>query len=49
MFKFENYLVEFCVGLELSKRNNFIITYSTLDSKTKLLVLSPYTIYKLIE
>jgi hypothetical protein len=41
MFKFENYLVEFCIGLELSFRNNFIITYSTLDSKTKLIVL-PY-------
>jgi hypothetical protein len=39
MFKFENYLVEFCIGLELSYRNKFLITYSTLDSTTKLIVL----------
>jgi hypothetical protein len=48
MFKFENYLVEFCIGLELSFRNNFIITYSTLDSTTKLIILSPETVNKLL-
>ena len=45
MFKFENYLVEFCIGLELSFRDNFIITYSTLDSTSKLIILS-YDIIK---
>ena len=45
IFKFENYLIEFCIGLELSYRNNFIITYSTLDSTTKLIVIS-YDIIK---
>jgi hypothetical protein len=48
MFKFENYLIEFCIGFELSVRNNFIITYSTLDKKTKLAVFSPQTIEKLL-
>lgn len=38
-FNFENYLVEFCVGMT-TRNNSFIITYSTLDSSTKLCVLS---------
>ena len=38
-FNFENYLVEFCIGMT-SRNNNFIVTYSTLDSSTKLCVLS---------
>lgn len=48
MFKFENYLVEFCIGFELSYRNDFIITYSTLDSTSKLIMVSSDTIYTLI-
>ena len=40
-FKFENYIVEFCIGMTLDKKtNNFIITYSTLDKTTNLIVLS---------
>ena len=38
-FNFENYLVEFCVGMT-TRNNNFIVTYSTLDCSTKLCVLS---------
>ena len=39
-FKFENYMVEFCIGMTLNKKtNNFIITYSTLDKTTNLMVL----------
>ena len=38
-FNFENTLVEFCIGIT-TRNNNFIITYSTLDSSTKLCVLS---------
>jgi hypothetical protein len=39
IFNFENYLVEFCIGMT-TRNNNFIITYSTLDSTSKLCVLS---------
>jgi hypothetical protein len=38
-FNFGNKLVEFCIGMT-TRNNNFIITYSTLDSSTKLGVLS---------
>ena len=38
-FNFENIVVEYCVGLALNEDNNFIITYSTLDKTTKLIVL----------
>jgi hypothetical protein len=47
-FKFENKLVEFCIGMELTYRNNFVITYSTLDSTSKLIVFSPEYINSLI-
>lgn len=47
-FNFENKLIEFCIGLELSHRNRFIITYSSLDSSTKLIVLSPEFVDSLI-
>ena len=47
-FNFGNNLVEFCVGMELSYTNNFIITYSTLDSTTNLVVFSPCYINSLI-
>lgn len=38
-FTFENYLIEFCIGMTI-RNNNFIITYSTLDCTCKLCVLS---------
>lgn len=38
-YNFESYLIEFCIGLT-TRNNNFIITYSTLDSSCKLCVLS---------
>lgn len=47
-FKFENYLVEFCIGFELSYNNNFIITYSTLDRTSNMIVLNPEFIKRLI-
>jgi len=48
MFKFENYIVEFCIGMELTYKNNFVITYSTLDSTTKLCVIFVKSIEKLL-
>jgi hypothetical protein len=48
-FNFENSVVEFCIGFELSHKNKFIITYSTLDSTTKLAVFSPEYINSLID
>jgi hypothetical protein len=47
-FNFENNLVEFCVGFELTHNDNFAITYSTLDSFSKLVVFSPNYINSLI-
>ena len=47
-FNFENNLVEFCVGFELTYNDNFAITYSTLDSFSKLVVFSPNYINSLI-
>lgn len=47
-FNFENKIVEFCVGMELTYNNNFVITYSTLDCSSKLLVLSPDYVNSLI-
>ena len=46
-FNFENCMVEFCIGMEISN-NNFIISYSTLDSTTKLAVFSPNYVNSLI-
>ena len=48
MFKFQNYIVEFCVGMELTYKNNFVVTYSTLDSTTNLCVILVKTIEKLL-
>lgn len=40
-FNFENYLVEYCIGMTVNADNNeFIISYSTLDSTTKLIKFS---------
>lgn len=40
-FNFENYLVEYCIGMTVNSDNNdFIISYSTLDSTTKLIKFS---------
>ena len=47
-FKFENNLVEFCIGFEITDKNHFLITYSTLDSNSKLLVFSPEYVNSLI-
>lgn len=47
-FNFENSLVEFCLGMELTFNNNFVITYSKLDSYSKLVVFSPNYINSLI-
>ena len=47
-FKFENTLVEFCIGMEITYDNNFVITYSTLDKTSKLAVFTPEYINSLI-
>jgi hypothetical protein len=47
-FNFENKLIEYCLGMELTYNNNFAITYSTLDSKSKLVIFSPDYINSLI-
>ena len=47
-FNFENNIVEFCIGMEIGIRNNFVITYSTLDSSTKLVVFTPDYVNSLI-
>ena len=47
-FKFENKVVEFCIGLALNEENNFVITYSTLDKTTKLIVLDKDYVNSLI-
>jgi hypothetical protein len=47
-FKFENKVVEYCIGLALNEDNNFIITYSTLDKTTKLIVLDKDYVNSLI-
>ena len=46
-FNFENKLVEFCIGMILYN-NNFIITYSTLDKTTKVVVFLPEYVNSLI-
>lgn len=47
-FKFENKIVEYCIGLALNEENNFVITYSTLDKTTKLIVLDKDYVNSLI-
>jgi hypothetical protein len=47
-FNFENALVEYCIGFEITNNNNFLITYSTLDCSTKLAVFSPLYISRLV-
>jgi hypothetical protein len=40
-FNFENYLVEYCIGMTVNSDNNdFIISYSTLDCTTKVIKFS---------
>lgn len=40
-FNFENYIVEYCIGMTVNADNNeFIISYSTLDSTTKIICLT---------
>jgi hypothetical protein len=46
-FNFENKLVEFCIGMIISN-DNFIITYSTLDSTSNIVVFSPNYVNTLI-
>jgi hypothetical protein len=47
-FKFEGLLVEFSIGMEITYDNKFVITYSTLDSTSKLSVFTPEYINSLI-
>lgn len=47
MFKFENYLVEFCIGLTISN-NQFVIMYSTLDKTSKIAIFSGEFVNNLI-
>jgi len=47
-FNFENKIVEFCIGMEITDKNNFIITYSTLDCTSKLIILSSIFVNSLI-
>ena len=47
-FKFENKVVEYCIGLALNEDNNFVITYSILDKTTKLIVLEKDYVNSLI-
>lgn len=47
-FKFENNTIEFCIGFELTYNDNFVITYSTLDSTSNLIVVSPDYIKRLL-
>jgi len=47
-FKFENNLVEFCIGMEITDKNHFLITYSTLDSSSKLVIFLPEYVNSLI-
>jgi len=47
-FKFENYCVEFCIGMVIDYDNHFVITYSTLDSTTKIAIFSAEYINSLI-
>ena len=37
-FKFENFRVEFCLGL-IVKENKFIVTYSTNDNTSKIMII----------
>jgi hypothetical protein len=47
-FNFENKIIEYCIGFELTEKTNFLITYSTLDKTTKLSIFSPTYINSLI-
>jgi len=47
-FKFKNCIVEYCIGMTLNIKNNFVITYSLLDKTTELIVLSNVYINSLI-
>jgi hypothetical protein len=49
-FKFKNCIIEYCIGMEMNKNtNNFIITYSLLDRRSNLIVLSHAFINSLIK
>jgi hypothetical protein len=39
-FKFRGCIVEYCMGMTLNKKNNFVITFSLLDKTTELFILS---------
>lgn len=47
-FNFKNCIVEYCIGMTLNIKNNFVITYSLLDKTTELIVLSNVYINSLI-
>ena len=46
-FKFEGKLVEYCIGMVVHK-DKFILTYSTLDSTTKMMVILPSVVKHLL-
>jgi len=46
-FNFENYLVEYCIGMTVNK-SKFVITYSTLDSTTKMAMFTSEYVNSLI-
>jgi len=49
-FKFKNCIIEYCIGMAMNKNtNNFIITYSLLDRRSNLIVLSHAFINSLIK
>jgi hypothetical protein len=47
-FQFENYVVEFCIGLELSYDDKWIVVYSTLDKTTKLAIFEVDTVHDIM-
>lgn len=48
-FKFRNCIIEYCIGMILNKKNNFVITFSLLDKTTELFILSNSFVESLIK
>ena len=48
-FKFRNCIVEYCIGMILNKKNNFVITFSLLDKTTELCILKSSFVESLIK
>jgi hypothetical protein len=47
-FKFRNCIVEYCIGMTLNNKNNFVITFSLLDKTTELCILKNSFVESLI-